>query len=243
MATHGHVRSRRARSAAARCARASSVLPRAGARAAAPAAESPFAQAVRRLRKSATAVVGFAIVLVLVLVAIFADVLSPSSPIASDQAHTFERPSVDHPLGTDQLGRDMLSRVIHGTPDLAGRGGVLGAARAVRRGPVRDGRRLLRGPDRLRHHAGDGPDPRLPDLPARDHPHGDLRPDRRHHRDDQGHRRHRHRADPDLRAAGPRQRAVDQGEGVHRGVPRGGGPGPDRSCSGTCCPTAWRRSS
>jgi peptide/nickel transport system permease protein len=42
-------------------------------------------------------------------------VLAPDSPTASDQMHTFARPSWDHPLGTDQLGRDMLSRIIHGT--------------------------------------------------------------------------------------------------------------------------------
>ena len=41
--------------------------------------------------------------------------LAPQSPIASDQTHTFARPSWDYPLGTDQLGRDMLSRVIHGS--------------------------------------------------------------------------------------------------------------------------------
>src|SRR5262249_33803208 len=55
------------------------------------------------------------IVAALLIVAIFADVLAPLSPITSDQAHTFERPSWDHPMGTDQLGRDMLSRVIHGS--------------------------------------------------------------------------------------------------------------------------------
>ena len=76
---------------------------------------TPFAEGVRRLRKSATALVGLAIVVVLIVVALFADVLAPQSPIASDQAHTFARPSWDHPLGTDQLGRDMLSRAIHGT--------------------------------------------------------------------------------------------------------------------------------
>jgi ABC-type dipeptide/oligopeptide/nickel transport system permease subunit len=76
--------------------------------------ESPLAEAIRRLRKSTTAVVGAAIVLALVLVALFADVLAPRSPIESDQTTTFARPSLDHPLGTDQLGRDMLSRVIHG---------------------------------------------------------------------------------------------------------------------------------
>jgi len=58
---------------------------------------------------------GAGIVIVLLVVAIFADVLAPRSPITSDQTHTFERPSWDYPLGTDQLGRDMLSRIIHGT--------------------------------------------------------------------------------------------------------------------------------
>jgi peptide/nickel transport system permease protein len=77
--------------------------------------ETPFAQAVRRLRKSTTALIGVAIVAVLVLVAIFANVLAPQSPTAADQTQTFQRPSWDHPLGTDQIGRDMLSRIIHGT--------------------------------------------------------------------------------------------------------------------------------
>jgi len=77
--------------------------------------ESPFAQGLRRLRRSTTALVGVGIVAVLLVVAIFADVLAPRSPIANDQTRTFQRPSWEYPLGTDQLGRDMLSRVIHGT--------------------------------------------------------------------------------------------------------------------------------
>src|SRR5262247_3378780 len=78
-------------------------------------ADSPFAQGVRRLRRSTTALIGAAIVAVLLLVALFADVLAPQSPITADQTSTFQVPSWDHPLGTDQLGRDMLSRVIHGS--------------------------------------------------------------------------------------------------------------------------------
>ena len=78
-------------------------------------AESPMEQAIRRLRKSTTAVIGAFIVVGLILVALFADVLAPQSPIVSDQTQTFARPSLEHPLGTDQLGRDMLSRVIHGS--------------------------------------------------------------------------------------------------------------------------------
>jgi ABC-type dipeptide/oligopeptide/nickel transport system permease subunit len=77
-------------------------------------AESPLGQAIHRLRKSTTALIGAGIVVGLVLVALFADVLAPESPVASDQTQTFALPSVQHPLGTDQLGRDMLSRVIHG---------------------------------------------------------------------------------------------------------------------------------
>src|SRR5512145_2358153 len=83
----------------------------------APAArsESPFVQGLRRLRRSTTALIGVAIVAVLLVVAAFADVLAPYSPTDTDQTTTFAPPSVQHPLGTDQLGRDMLSRVIHGT--------------------------------------------------------------------------------------------------------------------------------
>ncbi len=77
--------------------------------------ESPLAQGIHRLRKSTTAVVGAVIVAVLLVVAIFADVLAPQSPTDSDQGQMFQRPSWDYPLGTDQLGRDMLSRIIHGT--------------------------------------------------------------------------------------------------------------------------------
>jgi peptide/nickel transport system permease protein len=76
--------------------------------------DSPMAQGLRRLRRSTTARVGLVIVMLLILVAIFADVLAPQSPIASDQTRTFLPPSWDAPLGTDQLGRDMLSRIIHG---------------------------------------------------------------------------------------------------------------------------------
>jgi peptide/nickel transport system permease protein len=77
--------------------------------------ESPLVQGLRRFRRSTTALVGVGIVVVLLLVAIFADVLAPLSPIASNQNRTFQPPSWDYPLGTDQLGRDMLSRIIYGT--------------------------------------------------------------------------------------------------------------------------------
>jgi ABC-type dipeptide/oligopeptide/nickel transport system permease subunit len=91
------------------------VSPRAIPQAEARVSESPFAQGVRRLRRSATALLGLAIVAVLLVVAMFADVLAPRDPIVNDQTRTFQAPSWEYPLGTDQLGRDMLSRIVHGT--------------------------------------------------------------------------------------------------------------------------------
>jgi peptide/nickel transport system permease protein len=77
--------------------------------------ESPLAGSMRRMRRSKTALLGVAIVCGLIVVAALADVLAPRSPTDIDQTRTFERPGRVHPLGTDQLGRDMLSRVIHGS--------------------------------------------------------------------------------------------------------------------------------
>jgi peptide/nickel transport system permease protein len=99
--------------------RIESVLPRAvatsGLEAGVRRSKSPTAEALRRLGRSATALAGLGIVGLLILVALFADMLAPQSPVVSDHTETFLAPSRDHPLGTDQLGRDMLSRVIHGT--------------------------------------------------------------------------------------------------------------------------------
>ncbi len=68
----------------------------------------------RRLRRNRLAVVGGGVVLLLCLVALFADVLAPYPYTRTDFARLGEAPSRDHPLGTDQLGRDLLSRIIHG---------------------------------------------------------------------------------------------------------------------------------
>lgn len=59
--------------------------------------------------------VGFCIVLGLVLVAIFAPVLAPYEPSAQQLDNTLAPPSADHPFGTDNTGRDILSRIIFGT--------------------------------------------------------------------------------------------------------------------------------
>lgn len=74
--------------------------------------------AVRRLRRSPTAIVGAVLVSLFVLVAIFAPLLAPYSPTEQDLSQlrpgVFPGPSAEHLLGLDQLGRDELSRIIYG---------------------------------------------------------------------------------------------------------------------------------
>ena len=77
--------------------------------------ESLFAQTSRRIKRSYAALLGLAIVVVLVLVAIFADVLAPYSPTVNSPSEMFQTPNRTHLMGTDQFGRDMLSRIIHGS--------------------------------------------------------------------------------------------------------------------------------
>jgi peptide/nickel transport system permease protein len=59
--------------------------------------------------------VGFVLVLSLVFVAIFAPVLAPYEPSAQQLDNALAPPSADHPFGTDNTGRDILSRIIFGT--------------------------------------------------------------------------------------------------------------------------------
>src|SRR5207245_6624797 len=55
------------------------------------------------------------LIVMIVLMAIFADVLSPYDPLATEPEIRLEAPSWEHPFGTDDIGRDVLSRVIHGS--------------------------------------------------------------------------------------------------------------------------------
>jgi peptide/nickel transport system permease protein len=59
--------------------------------------------------------IGFVIVIILFIVAIFAPLLAPYDPIKPDLRNIVKSPSAEHWLGTDQLGRDILSRIIYGT--------------------------------------------------------------------------------------------------------------------------------
>lgn len=64
--------------------------------------------------RDARIAIGGTLIVVLILLAVFAPVVSPYDPIKVDTAHTLEAPSLAHVLGTDDLGRDVFSRVIWG---------------------------------------------------------------------------------------------------------------------------------
>ena len=75
---------------------------------------SLYRDAWRRLLRNKLAVAGGITVVLLCLVAIFADFLAPFSYTKPNFGRLNEFPSRDFPLGTDQLGRDVLSRLIYG---------------------------------------------------------------------------------------------------------------------------------
>jgi ABC-type dipeptide/oligopeptide/nickel transport system permease subunit len=56
-----------------------------------------------------------AVLVLLVLTAVFADALAPYDPLATQPEIRLSAPSQSHPFGTDDIGRDVLSRVIHGS--------------------------------------------------------------------------------------------------------------------------------
>lgn len=72
-------------------------------------------RATQRLLRNPLAILGLAIVGVFVFSSIFANQISPYSPVIADLSLYVTPPSVAHPLGTDDVGRDVLSRLIHGT--------------------------------------------------------------------------------------------------------------------------------
>ncbi|HCL78390.1 MAG TPA: ABC transporter permease [Synergistaceae bacterium] len=75
---------------------------------------SQLGEVLFRLRKSPLAMFGLAVVLILIFCALFADVIAPHSYSKQNLSHMFEAPSRQYLLGTDEFGRDILSRLIYG---------------------------------------------------------------------------------------------------------------------------------
>jgi peptide/nickel transport system permease protein len=75
--------------------------------------ESPARRALRRLIKRKGAVIGLVVLSVFILLALLAPLVAPYDPIATSWTLVRKPPSAAHWFGTDELGRDMLSRVIY----------------------------------------------------------------------------------------------------------------------------------
>ena len=69
---------------------------------------------LNRLVKDPMGLIGLVIVTSFVVIALFADVLAPYDPVKIDILNKLQGPSLTHLFGTDQLGRDTMSRLIHG---------------------------------------------------------------------------------------------------------------------------------
>jgi peptide/nickel transport system permease protein len=76
--------------------------------------ESPARRALRRLKRRKGAIVGLAVIVLFVVVAIFAPWIAPYDPAAQSWSAVRKAPSLAHWLGTDDVGRDVLARVLFG---------------------------------------------------------------------------------------------------------------------------------
>lgn len=78
--------------------------------------ETPTRQALRRFLKSPSGRVGLTLTLFLVLLALLIPILKPYDPTTDrDYLNRLLTPSFQHPFGTDHLGRDVFTRVLHGS--------------------------------------------------------------------------------------------------------------------------------
>lgn len=75
---------------------------------------SQVKEILKRLRKNKVAMLGGIILAMIVIAAVLAPVIAPYSYEAMDTGHTLEGPSASHLCGTDNLGRDIFSRLLYG---------------------------------------------------------------------------------------------------------------------------------
>ncbi len=76
--------------------------------------ERPWRRTMRRLVKRRAALVGLVLVVFFITLSILAPIVSPYDPLATNWAMVRKPPSVLHLFGTDEIGRDILARIIWG---------------------------------------------------------------------------------------------------------------------------------
>lgn len=75
---------------------------------------SQLVETWRRLKRSKMAMAGLFIICTLFFTAIFADIITPYHYAKQNLKETFQYPSLKHPFGTDDFGRDIFSRIVYG---------------------------------------------------------------------------------------------------------------------------------
>jgi peptide/nickel transport system permease protein len=80
---------------------------------------------LRRWRRSATAVIGTSVIGFVLIIALAAPWIARYDPLHQDVGHRLEPATLQHPLGTDGLGRDLLSRLVYGARSTLGLAGLV----------------------------------------------------------------------------------------------------------------------
>lgn len=78
------------------------------------AGDSPFRQFVRRFLRQKLGIAAFVVLMILFLLSLIGSAISPYDPVKPDYNVLLMPPSAEHLMGTDEFGRDVLSRVING---------------------------------------------------------------------------------------------------------------------------------
>lgn len=82
--------------------------------AAAPKKKSQAQEVWRRFKKNRLALIGMALIIVMILLSAFSSFIAPYHFDEQNYYETFQSPSLQHPCGTDNLGRDVFSRLLYG---------------------------------------------------------------------------------------------------------------------------------
>ncbi len=75
---------------------------------------SPTNLTLQRFKRKKGAVIGLAVLILLILSALFSDILTPYEFDKINPINALRPPSLEHPMGTDAFGRDQLTRIMHG---------------------------------------------------------------------------------------------------------------------------------
>lgn len=75
---------------------------------------SPTSLSLQRFKRKKGAVIGLAVLILLILSALFSDILTPYEFDKINPINALRPPSLEHPMGTDAFGRDQLTRIMHG---------------------------------------------------------------------------------------------------------------------------------